>query len=411
MKAFLQPMTRLRAGPIVPGMAEHWWSDARRRTAVDVALALLVTMATSAGTAVLAARSAAEGRQPDVLAYGLLVLGAASLVLRRRRPVAVLAVIAATALAYDLLGYMGAFWLIPFAVALFTAMAARLRVQALAVAGTLFVVLVAVDAVAPRGHRLDGIGALWFGGWLVAALVAGEVARGRSDYLAEVERRAQEAERTREEEARRRAGEERLRIARELHDVLAHHIVLINVQAGVAAHLLHRQPEQAEPALLAIKQASKEALRELRATLGVLRQVDEEHGPRGPLPGLAHIDELVSGASAAGVTVDVTVEGAPREVPAGVDLAAYRIVQESLTNVTRHAGTDRANVLLRFEPHGLHVEITDEGPNFAAAPANGGNGIRGMRERVSALGGVLEAGPRPGGGFRVAATLPVEAGG
>jgi signal transduction histidine kinase len=220
--------------------------------------------------------------------------------------------------------------------------------------------------------------------------------------------RRQAAERTQAEEARRRAGEERLRIARELHDVLAHNISLINVQAGVALHLMDEQPGQSRTALVAIKQASNDALGELRSVLDVLRQGDEAP-PRAPASGLAQLDSLVAGAGATGLEVRTRVEGLPRPLPAGTDLTAFRIVQESLTNVTRHAGPASATVLVRYGPDDLTVRVDDDGrgPAAAAGPGNG-NGIRGMRERVAALGGELTTGPRPGGGFRVQARLPID---
>jgi signal transduction histidine kinase len=212
--------------------------------------------------------------------------------------------------------------------------------------------------------------------------------------------------------------------------VLAHSISMINVQAGVAAHLLDSDTEQARTALIAIKAASKDALRELRATLGVLRSVDES-APLTPAPGLARHEELVAGATGAGLVVEVTVEGEPRPLPAGTDLAAYRIVQEALTNVLRHAGPASAAVRVVWGPSELEVEVTDDGSGPApGTPLEGGNGLTGMRERAAgggggrggggggggggrraaAAGGRLEAGPGPDGGFRVRAVLPVPAG-
>jgi signal transduction histidine kinase len=222
-----------------------------------------------------------------------------------------------------------------------------------------------------------------------------------------------DAERSRAEEARRRAGEERMRIARELHDVLAHNISLINVQAGVALHLMDEQPGQSRSALQAIKQASNDALGELRSVLDVLRQGDEAP-PRAPASGLAQLDGLVAGAGATGLEVRTRVEGTPRPLPAGTDLAAYRIVQESLTNVTRHAGPARATVLVAYGETDLTVQVDDDGnglepPSAAAIPLRPGRGLVGMRERVAALGGELTTGPRPGGGFRVLARLPIGA--
>jgi signal transduction histidine kinase len=244
-------------------------------------------------------------------------------------------------------------------------------------------------------------------------LAAGPVDADRACAVAEValaaRQRRQAAEWSRAEEARGRAGEERMRIARELHDVLAHNISLINVQAGVALHLMDEQPGQSRSALVAIKQASNDALGELRSVLDVLRQGDEAP-PRTPASGLAHLDRLVAGVSATGLQVQTRVEGTPRPLPAGTDLAAYRIVQESLTNVTRHAGPASATVLVRYGPADLTVQVDDDGRGPAASGDSGngtGNGIRGMRERVAALGGELTTGPRPGGGFRVQARLPL----
>ncbi|MDQ3947486.1 MAG: sensor histidine kinase, partial [Actinomycetota bacterium] len=231
-------------------------------------------------------------------------------------------------------------------------------------------------------------------------LALAEVARVRSE-------RAAEAEHARAEQVRRRASEERLQIARELHDVLAHNISLINVQAGVALHLIDERPEQARTALAAIKEASGEALREVRSVLGMLRQVDEA-APRDPAPSLARIDSLVSRAEAAGLAVRVQAEGEPRPLPAGLDLAAFRIVQEALTNVARHAGATSATVRVGYGPDALTVEVDDDGRGVGSPSTVGtGSGIAGMRERAAALGGQFQAGPRPGGGFRVQARFPL----
>jgi signal transduction histidine kinase len=244
-------------------------------------------------------------------------------------------------------------------------------------------------------------------------LAADPVDADRAWALAEVamtgRQRRLAAERTRAEETRRRAGEERMRIARELHDVLAHNISLINVQAGVALHLMDEQPGQSRSALVAIKQASNDALGELRSVLDVLRQGDEAE-PRSPASGLAQLDRLVAGAGATGLAVRTRVEGRPRPLPAGTDLAAFRIVQEALTNVTRHAGPATATVLVGYGEEELTVQVGDDGRGPASNGAGQGNGIRGMRERAAALGGELTTGPRPGGGFRVLARLPLDDG-
>jgi signal transduction histidine kinase len=274
-------------------------------------------------------------------------------------------------------------------------------------------------------------------GWLISAGVMMVAFRMWQLHLREVEQRAEEAERTRDEAAARRAMEERLRIARELHDSLTHSISVIQVQAGVAEHLARKRGEDPPPAVLAIKEAGADAARELRATLSVLRAAQDGDGS-----GLSQLDSLVARARAAGLPVTVTVSGAQRPLPPEVDRAAYRIVQEALTNVSRHAGRDRddgdgdgggggqvsASVRLLYTPHGVTVQVDDDGAGngpqpsraqpsrarpdraqHAGAGAAPGLGLIGMRERVSALGGRLHAGPRDGGGFRVRAELPAPA--
>jgi signal transduction histidine kinase len=224
-------------------------------------------------------------------------------------------------------------------------------------------------------------------------------------HLRDAVRRAEEAERTRDETARRKAVEERLRIARELHDSLTHSISVIQVQAGVAVHLARKRGEDVPSALLAIEEAGADAARELRATLSVLR------GDSGDGSGLGQLDSLVARARAAGLPVTVTVTGTKRPLPPEVDQAAYRIVQEALTNVTRHAGPARASVHLHYTPQTLAVQVDDDGTGAlpGARAAGHGLGLMGMRERVSALGGRLHAGPQDGGGFQVHAELPAQA--
>ena len=231
-------------------------------------------------------------------------------------------------------------------------------------------------------------------------------------HLREVEQRAEEAERTRDEAARRMAMEERLRIARERHDSLTHSISVIQVQAGVAVHLARKRGEDVPPALAAIQEAGADAARELRATLGVLRSEEDGDGS-----GLGQLDSLVARARAAGLPVTVTVTGAQRPLPPEVDQAAYRIVQEALTNVSRHAGHACASVRLHYTPETLSVQVDDDGQgpvigtgtSTGARPPGAGLGLVGMRERVSALGGQLQAGPHGDGGFRVRAELPARA--
>jgi len=366
----------------------------------DVAVAALVAVA-QLGLTTLAARRQPDRQALDLLAYLLLAVGPVALLWRRRSPAVVLAVVMASNVLYFGLGYpYGPAWL-ALIVAFWTAVTggARRVAWATAVVGlaAYFTLAALLDRVGPATAATIAAHL----GWLLLVLSVSEIA------LAARQRR-QAAERTRAEEARRRAGEERMRIARELHDVLAHNISLINVQAGVALHLMDEQPGQSRTALVAIKQASNDALGELRSVLDVLRQGDEAP-PRAPASGLAQLDSLVAGAGATGLEVRTRVEGLARPLPAGTDLAAFRIVQESLTNVTRHAGPASATVLVRYGPDDLTVRVDDDGrgPVAATGPGNG-NGIRGMRERVAALGGELTTGPRPGGGFRVQARLPID---
>jgi signal transduction histidine kinase len=251
---------------------------------------------------------------------------------------------------------------------------------------------------------------------IVVLVGASESSRVRAAQLAQAAKARAEEERARTEQRRRQASEERLLIARELHDVIGHHLSLINVQAGVGLHLMETRPEQARESLAAIKQASAEALREVRAVLGALQTAEDGAAPRAPAPRLDRIGELIAEVEAAGLTVGVRVEGEPGPVPAEVDRAAYRIVQEALTNVRRHAGPSAAaTVVIGYGERELTVRVEDDGGGAVAVPPAGepeerGAGLPGMRERATALGGSFAAGWRPEGGFRVAATLPLTEG-
>jgi signal transduction histidine kinase len=238
-------------------------------------------------------------------------------------------------------------------------------------------------------------------GWLVSAGITLVAFRMWQLHIRELEQRAEEAERTREEAAARRALQERLRIARELHDSLTHSISVIQVQAGVAAHLARKRGEEVSPALLAIQEAAADAGRELRSTLSVLRRDDETGGS-----GIDRLPDLMARTRAAGLPTSLTVTGTPRPLPPDVDQAAYRIVQEALTNITRHAGLASASVHLCYGPNALTIQVDDDGTGTPQRPAAQGLGLIGMRERVSALGGRLEAGPRRTGGFQVRAEIP-----
>jgi signal transduction histidine kinase len=243
---------------------------------------------------------------------------------------------------------------------------------------------------------------------LAVAAALGDATRNRRAYIEEVEERAAEAERTREEEASRRVDEERLRIARELHDVTAHSLSIVAVQSGVALHVLDSDPAAARTALTAIRETSRDSLNELRGMLGVLRSSGEAAAgaPLAPTPGLARIDDLIRPLRDAGLAVEVTGAPTGEPLPAIVDASAYRIVQEALTNVLRHAGSASVAVRLERTDDALCVEIADDGSGSPARAEAEGHGIAGMRERARARGGPFEAGPRPGGGWRVAAVLP-----
>ncbi|HEX2159636.1 MAG TPA: sensor histidine kinase [Actinomycetes bacterium] len=357
-----------------------------------------------------------DWRDPDALAYLLLAAGPLALLVRRRWPLWVLATALACGLAYAARTYPEGPSQLAVYPALWTVAMTRSRRTAW-LAATWAALAVAGAELFLYGDTMFDGEPLYAAVTVFAAMWWAEGVRARRAYVAELRDRAERAERTREEEARRRVDEERMRIARELHDVVSHTIGVISVQAGVAAHLLHRRPDKAADSLAAIRQASDEALGELHAMLGVLREGGGEDGraPLAPAPGLAELDTLVAQAAGAGVEVTVSLEGEPRRLPPAVDLAAYRVVQESLTNVARHAGASRAEVSVRHSDGRLVVEVTDDGrarPGNGPGNANGngsGQGILGMRERARALGGSLEAGPRPGGGFRVQATLPVGA--
>jgi signal transduction histidine kinase len=272
------------------------------------------------------------------------------------------------------------------------------------------VALVAVQLTPGR----TGVGTLVGNlGGVAAAWLLGHFAHNYRAYAARLEERTTELEQAREELARRAVTEERLRLARELHDVVAHAISVIAVQSGVGAHIANTQPEEAAKALVAIEATSRGALEELRRLLGVLRQEHEPQGDLAPVPGLADLDSLLAEVSKAGLAVKLRVNGTRPPVPAGVDLSAYRIVQEALTNVVKHAGPAHAQVTIGYRDQDVTVEVTDDGQGAVTSGSDGqagsGHGLIGMRERVAAFGGELEVGPRPGGGFRVAARLPLAA--
>lgn len=368
-------------------------------------------------------------RTPDAPSLLLMALGALALVFRRRAPWSVLAATCAASIVELLTGQPRAPVVMCAVIALFTVAARTDRSTTWRIG---LVTMTGLTGVAMLSGPLPWYAQENLGifAWTGMAAAAGDAVRSRRAFVDAIRERAERAERTREEEARRRVAEERLRIARDLHDVVAHHIALVNVQAGVAAHVMDRRPDQAKEALSHVRDASRSALNELRATVGLLRQSGDPEAPTEPAPGLHRLDELVETFRNAGLPVEVALGQVGLDLAAAVDLAAFRIIQEALTNVQRHAGQQaKAEVsVVRVGPN-VEVTVIDDGPgpegngreaggaesgdraagDGEAGPgeSRGGHGLIGMRERATALGGSCSAGPRYGGGFRVHAILPV----
>jgi signal transduction histidine kinase len=269
---------------------------------------------------------------------------------------------------------------------------------------------VAIAAWMPGGERwLNQIfaAAVIFGGTTLIAWVLGDSMRYRRAYYLALEDRAARLERERDAQAKIAAAAERARIARELHDVVAHNVSVMVVQADGASYALGSEPERARQALVTIAATGRQALAEMRRLLGVLRSGDEQ-AELAPLPGIDQLRDLLDQTRAAGRTVSFTLEGAPRPLSEGVGLAAYRVVQESLTNTRKHGGIGASvAVALRYQADALVVQVTDDGRGAAAADDGAGLGLTGMRERVGIYGGSVQAGPRPAGGYQVTATLPL----
>ena len=364
---------------------------------VSVAGPLLLALFQVVGT-VGASQRQPDRRDLDAVAIVLVLAGPAALLFLRRFPVQVLWFVSAVTLGYLLAGYPYGPVVLSLVVAVLGAVVLGHRLAAWLAVGAAFVAHFALRNV--FGDEPWSWGQfLAVGAWALLVLIAGEVVRVRRE-------RAQAARATRAETERRQANEERLRIARELHDVVAHHMSLINVQAGVALHLVDRRPEQVQTALMAIKDASKEALVELRSLVGVLRD-ETEDVPRAPASMLDSLDDLVQRSAHAGLTVRKVVEGDVRRLPASVELAAFRIVQEAITNVVRHSGASSAEVRLDYGADVLSVRIDDTGSaGVRASSLQPGSGLRGMRERATALGGTMTVGAAPSGGIRVEAVLP-----
>ena len=366
---------------------------------VDVALALLL------GVVLLPSASDGQGfKQPAWAAIALIELTALPLAARRRWPIPVLTITLLAAIAGDLL-FLGLQVPGPL-VALYTVAAHCERRRSLTAAGA-----TALALVVPTVHRAATDPAFFplaVYAAVAAAWALGDGLRSRRAYLAELEARAERLAREQEERARRAVGDERARIARELHDVISHNVSVMVVQAAAGGDVFAARPERAREALAAIESTGREALAELRRLLDVVRPADErdEAVALAPRPGLARLPELIEHVTAAGLRVDLTIAGAPREAAPGVDVCAYRIVQEALTNTLKHARASRAAVALRYGDASLELEVLDDGSGTDGG-GGAGRGLIGMRERAALFGGELAVGPRPDGGFGVRVTLPL----
>jgi signal transduction histidine kinase len=366
----------------------------RRDLALPVAV--LAVQLTAAAVAGKYADLFAPHRPLGAVDWVLLAVGPVALIARRRHPVPVLLVCFAATLPPGA-GVAN----VSFTVAFFVAATAGKRYWAWLVLAIHFVWTIWLAPLVYGDTNPPVNDALLLAGWVLAVAIAAEAYRLRAERVAAMRV-------SRQIDQRRRQSEERLRVARDLHDVIGHNISLINIQASMGLDLMDSQPGQARAALSAIKSASKEALEELRMMLMTVRQ-DEDAAPRSPAPRLDRLPELIELTRAAGLSVEVEVAGKAPSLPAAVHLAAYRIIQESLTNVARHAGRARVTVRVTYDDAAVHVVIDDDGtaPSGGGTTVGTGSGITGMRERAAALGGHLSAGFRQGGGFRVSAWLPV----
>ncbi|MFE3947320.1 sensor histidine kinase [Streptomyces sp. NPDC059118] len=347
-------------------------------------------------------------RWPPVL---VAAIGCAALVWRRRHPFGVLAVTVGCGVAFQLLGVRDSPLVVsPVLVSVYNVAVRTDRRTAWVSAAVSAVLLVSAATVFTPQSWLEPDTAAMLA-WTALPAAVGDGVRSRRAYVVAVEERAEHAEHTREQEARQRVAAERVRIARELHDIVAHHIALINAQAGVAVHLVDQRPEQILTALEDIRDTSRSALDELRVTVGLLRQSDDPVAPRDPMPGLAQVPALLASFERAGLSVSHTRHGTTEPLEPAADLAAYRIVQESLTNVRKHAGADHARLCLHYHRERLTITVEDDGSAGPRRPHPGaGHGLIGMRERAATIGGRLHAGPRPEGGFSVTAELPLRPG-
>jgi signal transduction histidine kinase len=380
-----------------PGRPGPLWAGRRSSPPWSFVAVVLLVLQLVGSTA--AARHQPSARPLDALGYLLLVLGPLTWLLLRRRPVVVAAGAVGAAATYLGLGYASGPVVASAGLSLIAAVARGHRIGAWVTGAVGYGALLGLGALS--GHAVSGPRAIGYAAWLVVVLLVGEGPRYRAEQFAA-------ARRARAAETQAAASAERLAIARDLHDTIGHSLSMIAVQAGVALHLLDDHPEQARPALTAIRTASKEALEEVRSTLAVLRQ--DGTAPPAHI-GLARVGDLVEAVRLGGLDVRLQIDPLSLRdfrLPPAVDSAAYRVVQEALTNVTRHASATHAQVTLRREERGLEVVVVDDG--VGATDSHEGGGLRGMRERTSALGATMDVGSEPGGGFRVAVRFPLDNG-
>jgi signal transduction histidine kinase len=391
------------------GRAKAWF-DGLNPWLVDGSMALLfavVGLLTTSGRGDVS-QSLYEPR--DSLAVVLVLAATVPFVFRRRFPLAVLLFCTGAVTILSVLGHNEGATPFFLWVAVVTVAASCSTAKVLVGAGWIFSALLVL--LLSEGSSLSLSGFSLNCALFAAMFMFGISIRNRRERIEALEERAHAHEREKEEEARRAVADERLHIARELHDVVAHSMGVIAVQASVGEHVIDDDPAEAKRALEAISGVSRSTLAEIRHLLGVLREADADEGGApayAPAPGLDDLDRLVHELDGAGIRVELSYDGTRVELPRGVDLTAYRIVQEALTNVLKHAGLASARVLVHYEPGALGLEVVDDGRGVnGRSDGRTGHGLVGMRERVAVYGGTLDAGPRSGGGFRVAARLPYD---
>jgi signal transduction histidine kinase len=369
---------------------------------VDAVLATVFVVLVVGGHFAASTPSGVEYRDPDAFSVLLCLVVAVPYYFRRHKPLPVLLISAVGVVLLTIRDYQTGAAPTVLLIGVYTVAAwCDARDRSIAVVAMVAGLITVGVAGIPGSNGADlAFTCVLF----VAAYLFGSTMRNRRLYSEQLEERAQALENERDEEAKRAVAEERLRIAQELHDVVAHSMGVIAVQAGVGAHVIDTDPVEAKKSLDAISHTSRSTLAEIRRMLGVLR--DESGASYEPAPGLAELDRLVRDVGNAGLEVDVRTEGTGADLPPGVDFTAYRIVQEALTNVLKHAGPAKATVIVDREESALRLEIVDDGRGVNGRSASGGHGLMGMRERVGVYGGSFEAGPRTGGGFRVAVRLP-----